>query len=175
MREQRGEEVPVEVQSSLNLGLDIRIPSTYISDDQQRLRAYKRIADVKEESQAARVIEELGDRYGPVPEEVINLVRFSLLKSLAERTGVESIDRRQGFANIKFHQQSKIDPFRLMNLVRSLAGAQFTPAGVLKLPLEASKDAAQLLAQITKTLQKLTVDKAEESAEKARTLALPRR
>jgi transcription-repair coupling factor (superfamily II helicase) len=175
VRELKGEEVPLEIHATINLGLEIRISPTYISDEAQRLRSYKRIADVKDEEQGVKVVEELGDRYGPVPEEVKNLVSFSILKSFAERAGVESIERRQGFANIKFHQQSKIDPFRLMNLVRSLAGAQFTPAGVLKLPLEASKDAAQLLAQITKTLQKLTVDKAEEPAEKARTLALPRR
>src|SRR5260370_5790547 len=80
VRELKGEEVPLEIHATINLGLDIRIPPGYIADEAQRLRSYKRIADVKEEHQAARVIEELGDRYGPVPEEVINLVRFSLLK-----------------------------------------------------------------------------------------------
>ena len=45
VHELKGEEVPLEVHSTLNLGLDIRIPSEYIADEQQRLRAYKRIAD----------------------------------------------------------------------------------------------------------------------------------
>jgi len=143
--ELKGEEVPLEIHSSLNLGLDIRIPADYISDEAQRLRSYKRIADVKEDDQGGRIIEDLADRYGPVPEEVKTLVRFSLLKSLAERAGVESIDRRQGFMNVKFHQQSKIDPFRLMALVRSTPGAQFTPAGVLKLPFSAGIPPVQLL------------------------------
>src|SRR5208283_2754703 len=48
VREWKGEEMPLEVHSALNLGLDIRIPSTYIADEQQRLRAYKRIADAKD-------------------------------------------------------------------------------------------------------------------------------
>ncbi len=148
VRELKGEEVPLEIHASLNLGLDIRIPNTYIADEAQRLRSYKRIADVKDEEQAKRVTDELADRYGPVPEELTNLVHFSLLKSLAERVGVESVDRRQGFANIKFHQQSKIDPLKLMALVRNMAGAQFTPAGVLKLPLSASKNPAELLRRI---------------------------
>ena len=48
VRELKGEEAPLEVHSSLNLGLDIRIPPEYIADEHQRLRAYKRIADVKD-------------------------------------------------------------------------------------------------------------------------------
>src|SRR5204862_6866453 len=38
VRELRGEEAPIEVQSALNLGLDIRIPPTYIAAEHQRLR-----------------------------------------------------------------------------------------------------------------------------------------
>jgi transcription-repair coupling factor (superfamily II helicase) len=156
VKELKGEEVPLEIHASLNLGIDIRIPSDYISDETQRLRSYKRIADVKDEEQAKRLTEEIADRYGPIPEEVTNLVRFSLLKSLAERTGAESVDRRQGFVNVKFHQQSKVDPFKLMALVRNTAGAQFTPAGVLKYPISASKNHAELLEELRQTLLELT-------------------
>jgi transcription-repair coupling factor (superfamily II helicase) len=155
VRELKGEEVPLEIHATLNLGLDIRIPAEYIGDEAQRLRWYKRIADVKDDEQAQRVTEDLQDRYGSVPQEVRNLVRFSLLKSLAERTGVESIDRRQGVANIKFHQQSKVDPFKLMALVRNTAGAQFTPAGVLKVPLAAPAAPADLLEELRRTLAEL--------------------
>jgi transcription-repair coupling factor (superfamily II helicase) len=156
VRELKGEEVPLEIHATLNLGLDIRIPTEYIGDEAQRLRSYKRIADVKDEEQAKRVTEELADRYGPVPEEVRNLVRFSLLKSLAERTGVESVERRHGFANIKFHQQSKVDPLKLMELVRATPNAQFTPAGVLKVPLGASKTPADVLEELRATLAELS-------------------
>jgi transcription-repair coupling factor (superfamily II helicase) len=157
VRELKGEEVPLEIHSTLNLGLDIRIPPTYISDDAQRLRAYKRIADAKSEEQAQKISDELSDRYGPVPEEVTNLVRFSLLKTQAMQAGVESIDRRQGFANVKFHQQSRVDPFKLMALVRGTAGANFTPAGVLKLPLQATGNAAGLIDEIRGILLQLGV------------------
>jgi transcription-repair coupling factor (superfamily II helicase) len=156
VKELKGEEVPLDIHATLNLGLDLRIPATYIGDEAQRLRSYKRIADVKDENQARRVTDELADRYGPIPEEVTNLVRFSLLKSLAERAGVESIDRRQGFANIKLHQQSKVDPLKLMALVRSTSGAQFTPAGVLKLPFTPSKNPSQLLEELKFILLELT-------------------
>ncbi|MDQ2712050.1 MAG: transcription-repair coupling factor [Acidobacteriota bacterium] len=155
VRELKGEEVPLEIHANLNLGLEIRIPTSYIADEAQRLRSYKRIADVGDEEKGKRLLDELSDRYGEPPSEVKTLVRFSLLKSVAELAGVESIDRRQGFANIKFHQQSKIDPFRLMNLVRHTAGAQFTPAGVLKLPLDGSSNPVNMLDDLRKTLAEL--------------------
>jgi transcription-repair coupling factor (superfamily II helicase) len=141
-RELKGEEAPLEVQSSLNLGLDIRIPPDYIADEQQRLRAYKRIADVCDAEQADAMRADLGDRYGPLPAAVETLVRFALLKSNAQRIGIEAVDRRGGGLNIKFHPGSKIEPARLMELVSSNPGAQFTPAGVLRLPLPQSGDGA---------------------------------
>jgi transcription-repair coupling factor (superfamily II helicase) len=140
VHELKGEEVPLEVHSTLNLGLDIRIPSEYISDENQRLRAYKRIADAKNTEEAEKVRAELADRYGPLPAAVETLVEFARLKTHAERIGVEAVDRRGSAVQIKFHPGSKIDPARLMELVSSVEGAQFTPAGVLKLPLRVASD-----------------------------------
>ena len=140
VQELKGEETPLEIHSALNLGLDIRIPPEYIADENQRLRAYKRVADARDPEQAEKIRAELADRYGPPPEAVETLVRFALLKTQAEQAGIEAIDRRAGALQIKFHPGSKIDPARLMALVSSREGAQFTPAGVLKLPLPQSGD-----------------------------------
>jgi transcription-repair coupling factor (superfamily II helicase) len=140
--ELKGEEKPLEIHSTLNLGLDIRIPPEYIADENQRLRAYKRIADARDVEQAEKIRGELADRYGPLPEAVETLVRFALLKTQAALAGIEAIDRCAGALQIKFHPGSKIDPARLMALVSSHEGAQFTPAGVLRLPLPAGAEGA---------------------------------
>ncbi len=155
VRELKGEEQPLEVHSSLNLGLDIRIPPEYIADEHQRLRAYKRIADVKDAAQADAMRADLGDRYGPLPPDVETLLRFALLKSTAQQIGIEAVDRRSGALNIKFHPGSKIEPARLMHLVSSRQGAQFTPAGVLRLPLPQSSDNAGLLDYLDGSLRDL--------------------
>ncbi|HYK18322.1 MAG TPA: transcription-repair coupling factor [Bryobacteraceae bacterium] len=145
VHELKGEEAPLEIQSTLNLGLDIRIPPEYVSDDHQRLRAYKRIADASSEEAAAELLGELEDRYGPAPEAVRSLLKFSVLKSAAQKLGIEAIDRRQGALNVKFHKDARIDPARLMSLVTSNDGAQFTPAGVLRLPLDGAGSAGKVL------------------------------
>jgi transcription-repair coupling factor (superfamily II helicase) len=155
VHELKGEEVPLEVHSALNLGLDIRIPSDYIADEHQRLRAYKRIADAAGVEQADELLAELEDRYGPAPDAVRSLLKFSVLKTAAQKLGIEAIDRRQGALNIKFHKEARIEPARLMNLVRHSEGAQFTPAGVLRLPLDGAAGAAKILETIEHRLAQL--------------------
>jgi transcription-repair coupling factor (superfamily II helicase) len=138
-----------EVHASLNLGLDIRIPHEYIADEHQRLRAYKRISDAKTEDDAQKIAEELQDRYGPLSDAVLNLLRFSVLKTVVERAGVEAIDRRSGMLNIKFHEQSRVDPGKLLEIVTNNDGAQFTPAGVLRLPLTGLDTPAKMISYLT--------------------------
>ncbi len=150
VHELKGEEVPLEIHSTINLGLDIRIPVDYIADEHQRLRAYKRIADVGDEESAATTLAELEDRYGQAPEALHNLLQFSLLKSKAEKIGIESIDRRAGAINVKFHQQTRVDPVRLMDLVARHPGAQFTPAGVLRLPVGSEMQTPQQILAFLK-------------------------
>jgi transcription-repair coupling factor (superfamily II helicase) len=155
VRELKGEEVPLEIHSNLNLGLDIRISPDYIADEHQRLRAYKRIAEAGAREQAERILAELEDRYGPPPEAVGRLLEYSVLKSLAEKLGVESVDRRQGLLNIRFHPGSKVEPSRLMALVSGTEGAQFTPAGVLRLPLDGLTSPAEVLRLLKERLSEL--------------------
>ncbi len=153
IQELKGEPLPVEVRSNLNLGLDLRIPSDYIEDEHQRLRAYKQIAEAGDAGRAERLLAEFEDRYGPPPESVHTLLRYSRLKTLAERLGIEAVERRHGMLNIKFHKESRIDPRRLMDVVAAQAGAQFTPAGILRLPLDGTPGAAAVLEQLESSLQ----------------------
>ena len=148
VRELRGEEVAPEIHSALNLGLDLRIPSGYISDENQRLRAYKRIAQSATADERAKLERELADRYGPVPDDIRNLMRYSAIKTLAEKIGIEAIDRRGPVLNVKFHEKTTVDGEKLMALVAATRGAQFTPAGVLRLPMEGVVTAGAVLSFI---------------------------
>jgi transcription-repair coupling factor (superfamily II helicase) len=154
VHELRGEEVPLEVQSTLTLGLELRIPSEYISDDQQRLRAYKRIAETSDQSMADSYLKELEDRYGSPPPQIRLLFRFTAVKNLAKLIGIESIDRRQSSFNIKFHEMARVDLEKLLELVQSEAGAAFTPAGVLRVPVSALP-AEALLARLESVLLRI--------------------
>ena len=148
VRELRGEEVAPEIHSALNLGLDLRIPANYISDENQRLRAYKRIAQSATPEESTKLELELADRYGPVPEDIRYLMRYSAIKTMAEKIGIEAIDRRGPVLNVKFHEKTTVDGEKLMALVAVTRNAQFTPAGVLRLPMEGAVTPAAVLGFI---------------------------
>jgi len=152
VRELKGEEVRPEIHSALNLGLDLRIPPEYISDENQRLRAYRQIANTATVEEREKVARTLEDRYGPLPGEIRLLLEYSALKTAAEKLGIEAVDRRAGVLNIKFHQETRVDAAKLMALVSSRAGAQFTPAGILRVPLDGAGAAAEILAFVSEKL-----------------------
>jgi transcription-repair coupling factor (superfamily II helicase) len=155
VRELKGEEIVPEIHSALNLGLDIRIPTEYIGDENQRLRAYRQIANASDEAAREQAEKELADRYGAVPDAVRNLLEYSALKYLAEKIGVEAIDRRHTVLSIKFHTATRVDPQRLMQIVSKTKGAQFTPAGVLLLPLDGQTAAGEILKFLGEKLKQL--------------------
>ncbi len=155
VRELKGEEIVPEIHSALNLNLDIRIPPDYIADENQRLRAYRQIANAADAAARERAEKELADRYGPVPDAVRNLLQYSALKTLAEQAGIEAVDRRNTLLSVKFHAETRAEPARLMNIVSKTKGAQFTPAGVLILPLPGQIGAGEVLQFLEEKLAQL--------------------
>ena len=135
VEELKGGESKPEVRTTLNLGLDIKIPERYIADERQRLRMYKRISSLTTSEQRADLEAELIDRYGAIPESVGNLFNYALLKSTAERLLVESIERKEDEIWLRFHAQAPVDPEKLKQFVRHHREATFRPDGVLRFRL----------------------------------------
>jgi transcription-repair coupling factor (superfamily II helicase) len=162
VRELRGEVAQDESEIQLNLGLNIRIPANYITEENQRLRIYKRIAGVETESHLSDVRGELQDRYGAAPAPVENLLQYAALKLLSLRIGVLAIDRKRDQVSIKFRQNATIDPERLARFVAGNRGSQFTPDGLLKFSLKAVS-ASDVLQQLQGLLEELAASQQQPS------------
>ncbi len=154
IREIKGEETADKVSTHLNLGIDLRIPTQYIAEENQRLRMYKRAAGVQNDAELEDVRKELEDRYGPVPPPVRFLLAAAALKLVSERVGVLSVDRKRDAVTIKFTEQAAIDPERLLRFVGQTRGAQFSPGGVLRFSLK-STQAEAIIEQVTGLLREL--------------------
>jgi transcription-repair coupling factor (superfamily II helicase) len=154
VRELKGEVQPETAETQLNLGLNIRIPSDYIPEENQRLRMYKRVAGVETPAQLEDVAGELGDRYGAPPPPVRSLLEYATLKLLSQRIGVAQIERRREAVSIRFTESASVDPERLARFVAGEPGSQFTPAGVLKFALK-EKQPEQVLARLKSLLEQL--------------------
>jgi transcription-repair coupling factor (superfamily II helicase) len=96
VRKLKGEEAkPAHAGTAINLGISVRIDSSYIPEENQRLRMYKRIAGAEDEAALADVRAELVDRYGEPPESVLNLLAAGSLRLLCERLGIAQLDRKR--------------------------------------------------------------------------------
>jgi transcription-repair coupling factor (superfamily II helicase) len=153
MQELRGEETRPEVAASINLGLDIRIPPGYIPEESQRLRMYKVIGSVRTPEERARAEQDLQDRYGPLPPPVCNLLEYAALKAAAERLGIQSVERRKETLLIQFHPSASMDPDQLLGFLSGHPKAQFTSAGMLRVPVRANS--RELLPQVQAVLDQL--------------------
>src|SRR4051812_3714255 len=153
VREMKGEAEP-QPQAQLNLGLNIRIPADYITEENQRLRMYKRIAGVETERQLIDVEAELKDRYGEPPLPVRQLLRYAALRLQAVQAGVTAIERKRDLVSVRFRQDAPVDPGKLASFVSSQRGAQFLPDGTLKF-LAKGLDARELLEQLQTLLGNL--------------------
>ncbi len=76
----------------IDLGLDARIPDSYVEDLAQRLSIYQRLARIHEIEAIADLDEELRDRFGPVPRNVELLMAAEKMRVLAEQAGVDSVN-----------------------------------------------------------------------------------
>jgi transcription-repair coupling factor (superfamily II helicase) len=96
VRKIKGEEDrPAHAGTSINLGISVRIDASYIPEENQRLRMYKRIAGAEDEATLADVRAELQDRYGEPPESVLNLLAAGELRLQCERLGIAQLDRKR--------------------------------------------------------------------------------
>uniref|UniRef100_UPI0017F6391F transcription-repair coupling factor n=1 Tax=Sporichthya sp. TaxID=65475 RepID=UPI0017F6391F len=86
---------PAEVR--VEIPVDAHIPHGYIPGERLRLETYRRIADVGSisgrdpEADIAAVREELADRYGPVPDEVENLLAVARFRAHVRAAGIEEV------------------------------------------------------------------------------------
>jgi len=96
VRKMKGEdEKPAHAGTSINLGISVRIDSSYIPEENQRLRMYKRIASAEDLATLNDVRAELQDRYGNPPESVLNLLSVGQLRLQCERLGIAQLDRKR--------------------------------------------------------------------------------
>lgn len=96
---------------SLNLGLPVLIPESYIPDLSVRLELYRRLVSVHTEEAIQEFSGELLDRFGPLPQEVQNLLHILSLKHLCIINNVEKVDVGPKGSVISFYEKTfpKVD------------------------------------------------------------------
>ena len=95
-------DLPLAMPVNVDLPLAIGIPADYIPDQDLRLRLYRRIADLRDESEIEALASEFRDRFGPLPEMVDFLIYQMRVKLRAEKAGLASVSWEAGQVALKF-------------------------------------------------------------------------
>jgi transcription-repair coupling factor (superfamily II helicase) len=77
--------------TSVDLPIDAYLPDEYIGDRTLKVNFYQRLANLKDAAQIEAMTSELSDRFGPIPEQVHNLLELVNLKVEAGHLGYETI------------------------------------------------------------------------------------
>ena len=120
----------------LNLRIDLRLKSSYIAEARDRILIYKRAADAARDEDIRAIEADLRDRFGPLPQEAIDLITYSRLRVLAESLGIAKVDRAGARLDVFFADAPPLDPAKLATLMAAWPGAKLGPQGkTLSVPL----------------------------------------
>ncbi|MDH3627195.1 MAG: transcription-repair coupling factor, partial [Acidobacteriota bacterium] len=161
VHEQQGEVVAVREPATLALGIDVKIPESYLADANDRLVLYKRLAQAADSDRLDRLQEETEDRYGHLPDSARRLFELGQLRLLAEQTGVRSIDLVGDELQIRFRRDAPVSADQVLELVTGGSGS-LTPSGMMRIP--APPRGADRIQSISALLKGIRIEETEATS-----------
>ena len=117
------EKASQEWSPQITTGVPIMISEKYVRDLGVRLGLYKRIGSLENADALLDMREELVDRFGPIPQEVENLLKTVEIKQLCRQANIERIDAgAKGFV-IGFYENKFKHPEKLVDMIARSGGA----------------------------------------------------
>ena len=128
--EQKGESKREDFDTSIEIPIDAYIPSNYVKNEMTKLELYKRISAVWSREDYEDMLDELVDRFGEPPVEVLNLLTIAMVKAKAHAAFISSIVYKNGKVLITMAEgvQIKMELIedlitKYMNNIRIVTGA----------------------------------------------------
>ena len=99
------------------------IPDSYVQTPQTKMEIYKKIASVQSDEELIAAMNEIEDRFGPVPDEVASLLSLAEIRILCKRLSISSIKERNGLVHVAFARVSDINVDKVLRLIKDSAGS----------------------------------------------------
>ena len=134
----------------VDIGIDARIPDSYIEDLAQRLSIYQRLAKIRVESEIDDLDEEIRDRFGPMPTHVKLLMKMARMRSMAEQAGVELVAAKETRATLTLKEPT--------GGARALLQKQFgsdVDVGHMQIRVEIDRDDPEWIDELMAVLDQL--------------------
>lgn len=118
---------PLAPDPVIEMKLDAYIPDGYIDNPRYKLELYHRFGDMKYEERND-LMDEIIDRFGNPPQQVVNLWRVAALRDLCRKLKITGVSVRPGEIRLTFDPHSKANPDVLQALIR-----EYVPRAMLKM------------------------------------------
>jgi transcription-repair coupling factor (superfamily II helicase) len=106
----------------ISLGAPVLIPEEYVPDLNVRMSLYRRLSSLAGKSEIDGFAAELIDRFGPIPEEVENLLKIVSIKQLCHAAEVAKIEAGSKGATISFRNNAFPNPAGLIAFITNERG-----------------------------------------------------
>ena len=103
----------------LDIAVNLHVSETYMPDNSDKLDLYKRLAVVKDSKDAQDLLDELIDRFGTPPKDVMAMVRVAKIRAVCRQYGLRNFVAKGKELKITFDKDAKIageQIFKLMNI-----------------------------------------------------------
>ncbi len=117
MSELKGEPVQTALEPEINITLSTFIPESYISDIDQRMATYRRLARMNSLREISEFKTEMEDRFGALPVEAANLLIKIMLKVLSVEAGVKRLDINEDRLILHFSEPHQKNPTGIVDMV----------------------------------------------------------
>ncbi len=95
VNELKGEKIKANKPTVVDINITAYIPDEWVGSSEQKMIEYKRLSDVKNETELNYIVSEWKDRFSRIPEEVENLIKLIKIRLIATECGI-SIIREAG-------------------------------------------------------------------------------
>lgn len=138
----------------LDVRLSAFIPENYIESDATRMGAYKEIAEINSVDAEREFLSWAESSYGPVPQEVVNLVNIAMVKFMAMKISATLITVKKGENSLSFDDIGAFDNPNLMEAVEKYEGkVRITVSKTPKLEFAGgTKEKSEILCDIREFL-----------------------
>ncbi|MCL4319009.1 MAG: transcription-repair coupling factor [Firmicutes bacterium] len=147
IRELKGETIEVPVDPSIEIELDAYLPDTYIPDARHKISLYKRLVSAKNLDEVEELTDEMADRFGPMPVEVVALSNLAKVRTLAKELKLTAVIHKRDRVIFRSAADSLVGAETISQLAqkfpgRLLPGIGKAPELGIKLPPRATSDQA---------------------------------
>jgi transcription-repair coupling factor (superfamily II helicase) len=131
-----GEKPPEPFEVTIDVAADAYLPRDYVSRDDVRMEAYRRLAAVATEGDVDDIRDEWLDRYGPLPPPAETLLDVARLRAECVRLGIRTVTVARNMARL---QPVALRESQKVRLRRIAPKAVAKPDGELAVPIGARR------------------------------------